>query len=217
MNETDGFRFDRVSIRAGDFTLDEVDFVIPSGAYAVLMGATGSGKTTILEATCGLRAISSGSIAIEERAIQTLPPAERLIGYVPQDGALFPTMTARRQIALPLELRGTDRTSALNRVAELAELVQIEHLLDRRPEGFSGGERQRVAIARAIAWKPQLLLMDEPIGALDEVMRARVLDALRAVHAHTGVTTVHVTHDPRDVEAISTMLFRLEDGRVSAC
>lgn len=217
MSDTDGLRFDRVSIRAGEFALDELTFVVPSGAYAVLMGATGSGKTTILEATCGLRAISNGSISIESRAIESLPPAERLIGYVPQDGALFPTMTARRQIALPMELRGADRPSALARAAELAELVQIEHLLDRRPQGFSGGERQRVAIARAIAWKPRLLLMDEPIGALDEVMRTRVLDALRAVHSHTGVTTIHVTHDPRDVEALSTMLFRLEDGTVHAC
>ena len=217
MTQLDGLRFDRVSIRAGDFELDDVSFAVPPGAYAILMGATGSGKTTILEATCGLRAIEGGTISIEDRTIDGLAPAERLIGYVPQDGALFPTMTARRQIALPLELRGTSRADALIRAKELAELVHIEHLLDRRPDGFSGGERQRVAIARAIAWKPQLLLMDEPIGALDEVMRARVLDALRVVHEHTGVTTVHVTHDPRDVEALSTMLFRLEDGTVSAC
>lgn len=217
MSDVDGLRFERVSIRAGEFVLQELDFVVPRGAYAILMGATGSGKTTILEATCGLRTISGGSIAIEDRSIETLAPADRLIGYVPQDGALFPTMTARRQIALPMELRGETRADALARAAELAELVHIEHLLDRRPQGFSGGERQRVAIARAIAWKPQLLLMDEPIGALDETMRARVLDALRVVHAHTGVTTVHVTHDPRDVEAISTMLLQLEDGTVSAC
>lgn len=217
MSQVDGFRFDRVSIRAGEFALRDVSFAVPPGAYAILMGATGSGKTTILEATCGLRAIEGGTISIEDRPIEGLAPAERLIGYVPQDGALFPTMTARRQIALPLELRGTSRADALIRAKELAELVHIEHLLDRRPDGFSGGERQRVAIARAIAWKPQLLLMDEPIGALDEVMRARVLDALRVVHEHTGVTTVHVTHDPRDVEALSTMLFRLEDGTVSAC
>ncbi len=212
-----GLMFETVSIQACDFRLVDIDFTVPEGAYAILKGATGCGKTTILEATCGLRSISGGSIRIGERAVEGLPPARRNIGYVPQDGALFPTMTAGRQIGLPLVLRGASRADAEQRAAELADLVEITHLLDRRPDGFSGGERQRVAIARAIAWKPDLLLMDEPIGALDETMRARVVSALRAVHAHTGVTTLHVTHDPRDVADLSTILYRLEEGRVERC
>ncbi len=212
-----GLRFESVSIQAGSFSLTDIEFDVPEGAYAILKGPTGCGKTTILEATCGLRSIIKGSISIGGRSIEELPPARRNIGYVPQDGALFPTMTARRQIALPLVLRGTSRADAERRAEELAELVEISHLLERRPDGFSGGERQRVAIARAIAWKPDLLLMDEPIGALDEAMRARVVSALRAVHGHTGVTTLHVTHDPRDVTDLSTILYRLEEGSVQRC
>ena len=206
-----------LSLSVGEFSLENVSFEVPSRSYCALMGKTGCGKTTILEAICGLRSVSNGSIRLGGRAIETLPPGRRNIGYVPQDGVLFPTMTALRQIALPLELRGASREAARARARELAELIDIVHLLDRRPQGFSGGERQRVAIARAIAWKPDLLLMDEPIGALDEVMRGRVVDALRVVHEHTGVTIIHVTHDPRDAEELATTLYQLDDGRVVSC
>jgi ABC-type sugar transport system ATPase subunit len=212
-----GLRFEGVSLRAGEFFIDELSFDVPHGAYAILMGATGSGKTTILEATCGLRAIQRGRISIGPVRIDLLRPADRVIGYVPQDGALFPTMTARKQIALPLEVRGTPRTQAEERAEELAEIVNVEHLLDRRPAGFSGGERQRVAIARAIAYPPKLLLMDEPIGSLDEAMRERVINALRSVHEHTGVTTIHVTHDPRDAVELGSIRLLLENGKVHAC
>lgn len=209
--------FEGVTIEVGDFRIRDVDFSVPEGAYAIMKGPTGCGKTTILEAICGLRPISCGSIRLGGRRIETLPPARRNIGYVPQDGVLFPTMTALQQIALPMELRGENRDSARARARELAELIDIVHLLDRRPRGFSGGERQRVAIARAIAWRPDLLLMDEPIGALDDVMRARVVSALNVVHQHTGVTIIHVTHDPRDVEELGNTLYRLEEGRVLSC
>jgi ABC-type sugar transport system ATPase subunit len=212
-----GLFFDDVSLHAGEFRLDELSFEVPPGAYAILMGATGSGKTTILEATCGLRPTTRGRISIGTERIDTLRPADRVIGYVPQDGALFPTMTARSQIALPLEVRGTPRAEAYERAKELARIVKVEHLLDRRPAGFSGGERQRVAIARAIAHPPRLLLMDEPIGALDEVMRERVINALRSVHELTGVTTIHVTHDPRDAEELGSIRLRVEEGKVHAC
>ncbi len=210
-------RFDDVSIRAGDFHLDGLSFTVPEGAYAIMKGATGCGKTTILEATCGLRNILSGTIEVGGRRIDQLPPARRNIGYVPQDGVLFPTMTALQQIALPLELRGLSRPEAAARARELAEMIDITQLLDRRPQGFSGGERQRVAIARAVAWMPDLLIMDEPIGALDDVMRTRVVKALGVIHEHTGVTIIHVTHDPRDVEDLATTLYRLAEGRVSPC
>ena len=212
-----GLRFEGVCVSAGEFSLRDLEFDVPSGAYAIFTGVTGSGKTTILESTCGLREIERGTIRLEGRRIDGLPPAGRHIGYVPQDGALFPTMTARRQIALPLEIRGTPASETAARVEELAELVDITPLLDRRPIGYSGGERQRVAIARAIAWKPELLLMDEPIGALDVRMRERVIAALRAVHAHAGVTTIHVTHDPRDVAELATCRLSLEAGKVRSC
>lgn len=209
--------FDTVTIRAGQFSLTNLTFQIPAGAYAILMGATGSGKTTVLEAICGLRSIEHGHITLGTERVDELSPGARGIGYVPQDGALFPTMTTRQQIALPLEVRGSSREEAYRRAAELASLVQVEHLLDRRPQGFSGGERQRVAIARAIAFPPRLLLMDEPIGALDEIMRERVLSALQTVHEHTGVTTIHVTHDPRDANEVGSMRLELKEGAITTC
>ena len=217
MSDAIGLTLENVSLHAGDFRLADLSFEVPPGAYAILMGPTGCGKTTLLEAICGLRDIDKGRIALGAERIDQLRPADRVIGYVPQDGALFPTMTAREQIALPLEVRGESREAAQQRATELAKLVRVDHLLDRRPAGFSGGERQRVAIARAIAHPPRLLLMDEPIGALDELMRERVLNAIRSVHEHTGVTTIHVTHDPRDASELGSLQLKLEEGRLAAC
>ena len=215
MSNPPGLHVEDLAIRAGDFHLEGLTFSVPEGAYAVLTGPTGSGKTTILESICGLRQIERGKITLGSRRIDTLRPADRIIGYVPQDGALFPTMTARAQIMLPLEVRGSDRSFAAARAEELARLVDIEHLLDRRPSGYSGGERQRVAIARAIAHPPQLLIMDEPVAALDETMRTRVLSALKSVHGSMGITTIHVTHDPRDTEELGSMRLALSnDGTI---
>lgn len=203
-----------VTVRSGSFRLEQLRFEVEPGAYAVLQGASGSGKTTILEAICGLRSIDSGEIVIRDARVDHLPPAHRGIGYVPQDGALFPTMTALRQIALPFELRGHGRAEAERRAGELAVMVGVEHLLPRRPRGFSGGERQRVAIARALAREPDVLVMDEPMGALDDAMRSRVVESLQGVHRHSGVTVLHVTHDARDVRDLANRVLRLEGGAV---
>lgn len=214
MTDPLGLDIQSLALRAGSFAHEGLSLQLERGTYALIMGGTGCGKTLLLEAICGLRQLEHGTIQINGQRIDQLPPAERHIGYVPQDGALFLTMTARRQIALPLEVRGETRTTVARRVNEVAEMVNINHLLERKPTHFSGGERQRVAIARAIASPPNLLLMDEPIGALDETMRARVLGVLQRVHEQTNVTTVHVTHDPRDPEALNGPVFRFQDGEL---
>src|SRR3990172_1817105 len=137
-------------VRAGSFLLDQISFEVPAGQYAVLMGKTGSGKTTLLEAICGLKRVLHGSIRLGGREVSRLRPAERGIGYVPQDKALFTTMTVREHLAFSLVLRCWTRPEIDQRVQELSELLGLQALLTRRPAGLSGGEAQRVALGRAL-------------------------------------------------------------------
>ena len=146
------------SLAAGSFRLDDLDLEVPPGAYAVLMGRTGCGKTTLLEALCGLQPLEAGTLRLGGRDVTDLGPAEREVGYVPQDGALFPTMTVLDHLAFGPRFRGWGKAEILARVYELASALEIEDLLWRRPRGLSGGERQRVALGRALASRPPVLL-----------------------------------------------------------
>jgi ABC-type sugar transport system ATPase subunit len=207
-------RFDQIAWHAGVFRLENVSFTVPTGSYAVLMGKTGCGKTTLLEILCGLRRPSGGRVLIGERDVTDLPPGERGIGYVPQDGALFPTMTVREQIgfALAIRQRLSEETSA--RVKELADQLSVAHLLDRLPQHLSGGERQRVALGRALAAKPNVLLLDEPLSALDEELRDDLATLLKRVQRELGLTALHITHSRREAEQLADVRLKLEAGRV---
>lgn len=208
-------QLDRVSICLGAFQLEDVSFHVPTGGYAVLMGKTGAGKTTVLEAILGLRPIQSGTIQLLGRDVTCLKPALRGVGYVPQDGALFSTMTIRDQIALALIIRKVPPSEVQRRVAALADLLGIGELLTRYPRGLSGGERQRVALGRALSFQPGVLCLDEPLSALDEETRGQMCDLLGQVRQETGVTTLHVTHNPTEARAMADCLFRLDDGRLA--
>lgn len=203
---------ENLSIQVGTFRLQQIGFDVPPGQYAVLMGQTGSGKTTLLEAICGLAPIESGRIRLMGTDVTSRRPAERGIGYVPQDGALFTTMTVREHLAFSLVLRKWSRQDVRRRVDELASLLGIGHLLDRPPRGLSGGERQRVALGRALACMPGILCLDEPLSALDEQTRAGMCDLLKNVQRHTGVTTLHVTHNRDEAELLADRLLILRDG-----
>jgi ABC-type sugar transport system ATPase subunit len=205
---------ENLTIHQGDFALRNVSFRIEPGQYGVLMGKTGSGKTTILECICGLRRMEAGRITLAGRDVTGLKPAERNIGYVPQDSALFTTMTVRRQLAFSLAIRGWARDAMAKRVGELAELLGIAHLLDRKPAGLSGGETQRVALGRALAFRPPVLCMDEPLSALDDDTRQEMYELLETVRTHTGVTTLHVTHNRGETQRLADRLLVLEDGVV---
>lgn len=207
-------QLDRVGVEVGNFAVRDISFAVPTGAYGVLMGRTGCGKSTLLEAICGLKPVASGRVLLDGRDVTSSKPAERGIGYVPQDGALFPTMTNRRQIGFPLEIRRRPRAEIAARVNELAGMLAIESLLDRRPFGLSGGERQRIALARALAPRPRTLLLDEPLSAVDEATRDGLIELLASVQSETGVTTLHVTHSRAEADRLADHLLRFEDGRV---
>lgn len=207
-------RIEDLVVQIGDFRLAGVSLEVPTGQYAALMGRTGSGKTTIVECLCGLRPIQSGKIFLAGKDVTQLRPAERGIGYVPQDGALFPTMTVRQHLEFPLRIHRWRPRAMARRTEELAELLSIEHLLKRRPAGLSGGELQRVALGRALAFEPSTLLLDEPLSALDDQTREQMYTLLNELQQHIGVTALHITHSRSEVRHLADLLFVVEGGRV---
>jgi ABC-type sugar transport system ATPase subunit len=209
-------RLEEIGWQAGAFQLRGASLEIPSGTYAVLMGATGTGKTTLLEIICGLRAGHTGRVWLGGRDVTDLQPGARGIGYVPQDGALFPSMTVREQIGFPLARRGRPRAAITERVAELAAQLGVGHLLERRPAGLSGGERQRIAIGRALASEPSLLLLDEPLSAVDEELRGELGALLKRVQRQHQLTVLHITHSRHEAAQLADLFFRLENGRLTA-
>jgi molybdate/tungstate transport system ATP-binding protein len=203
-----------ITVAAGAFILRNVSLSLDTGNYGVLMGRTGSGKTTLLEAICGLRPVNLGEVRIHGKDVTALSPAARGIGYVPQDGALFATHTVEEHLAFALRLRKWPATAIRERVAELAEALTIGHLLARKPHGLSGGEKQRVALGRALSFKPKLMLLDEPLSALDHEARQEIIGLLCSLKQQFGVTVLHVTHDRNEAARLADQLFLLEAGAV---
>lgn len=205
---------ENVTVRAGSFRLEGISFEIGSGIYAALMGKTGIGKTTLLEAMCGLRRIESGRVRVGGRDVTELRPRDRGIGYVPQDRALFPTMTVREHLGFAPSVRRWEPKAIANRVDELASLLGLGALLDRRPAGLSGGEAQRVALGRALAAEPDTLLLDEPLTALDEETREEMFLLLKSVRKRTLVTVLHVTHSREEARRLAERVLVLRGGAV---
>ena len=207
-------RLANIAIKQGEFKLSGIELELFSGQYGVLMGRSGCGKTTLLEAICGLRKIDQGKIILGDRDVTKLPPAERGVGYVPQDRALFPTQPVREQLAFALVLRSLGQAEISRRVEELAELLGLDELLDRLPDKLSGGEAQRVALGRALAHKPSVLCLDEPLSALDEELHDEMCKLLEHVNGQTGVTVLHITHSPSEANRLGGRHYQLVDGKI---
>ena len=200
-----------VGISSGAFSLRDISLTLQTGEYVALMGRTGQGKTTILEAIAGLRTVTTGEIFVEGTNVTHLPPAQRGVGYVPQDLALFPTMTVRENMAFALRVRGLPSEA---RVKLLADWLGVTALLDRSVAQLSGGEAQRTALGRALLFEPKVLLLDEPFSALDEDTRLEMHKVMAGVREKTGVTVLHVTHNRSEAQALASRVITIENGEV---
>lgn len=207
-------RVKKLCARAGEFQIEDISFEIPTGDYGVLMGPTGCGKTTILEAICGLKHVTGGHIYLMDREVTELPTGKRGIGFVPQDGTLFTTMTVRQHLAFGPKVHRWSKESINARVEELSEELGIDHLLGRKPFGLSGGERQRVALGRALAMRPKILCLDEPLSALDEDTHDEMTSLIKRVVAEYEITALHITHSRREAKIVADHVFFLTDGRL---
>ena len=192
----------------------DLDLTVHEGEFLTLLGASGSGKTTCLMMLAGFETPTSGTIRIHGRSVHDLPPRKRGIGVVFQNYALFPHMTVGGNLAFPLEVRGLDAEQRRERVRRALQLVRLAGLEDRRPSELSGGQQQRVAIARALVFEPSLVLMDEPLGALDRRLREEMQYEIRRIQRSLGVTVVYVTHDQQEAMVLSDRVAVFRHGRI---
>jgi len=193
-----------------DFSLD-----VAEGEFVSFLGPSGCGKTTTLRMLAGFESPTSGTIRIAGQDVTHVPTARRQVGMVFQAYALFPNMTVARNVAFGLRVAGMPGIEAANRVKEMLDLVQLGHLAARYPVQLSGGQQQRVALARALAPRPRILLLDEPLSALDARIRVELRDEIRALQRRLGITTIFVTHDQEEALSLSDRIVVMHDGRIA--
>ena len=203
-----------LALTAGNFRIDHLSLDLREGVFNILLGPTGSGKTLILESVMGLRHIQNGRIILGEKEIQNLPPEKRGIAYLPQDLALFPHLTVRENLRYGLRAQKKATADDENHLERLIEALKIRHLLRRYPQGLSGGEKQRVALGRALAPSPRLLLLDEPLAALDPSLKDEIQQLLLSLHRSLGFTALYVTHDLDEAYLLGDTISLLIDGRI---
>ncbi|HEY1923215.1 MAG TPA: sn-glycerol-3-phosphate ABC transporter ATP-binding protein UgpC [Tepidisphaeraceae bacterium] len=192
--------------------VDSIDLHIADREFVVLVGPSGCGKTTTLRMVAGLEEISEGIIKIGERVVNDVPPKSRDIAMVFQNYALYPHMTVYKNMAFGLKLRGMPRAEINKRVGEAAKILEIEHLMDRKPKQLSGGQRQRVAVGRAIVREPSAFLFDEPLSNLDAKLRVTTRAELKRLHQRLRTTTIYVTHDQEEAMTLGDRIVVMKDG-----
>ena len=199
----------------GDFAaVDNISLDIQQGEFLTFLGSSGSGKSTTLSMLAGFETPSSGEIQVEGKSLIKVPPHKRGIGMVFQRYSLFPHLSVRDNIAFPLSIRKLPAAERERQVDAMLKLVQLEQFAHRRPAQLSGGQQQRVAIARALVYEPRILLMDEPLGALDKKLREELQDELRHLHRRLGITIVYVTHDQEEAMRLSQRIAIFSHGKI---
>lgn len=194
--------------------VENVSLSVAAGEFVTILGPSGSGKTTLLKLIAGFEALDDGAITIDGDDITGLDPAERNIGMVFQNYALFPHMTVARNVGYPLAMRGVAKAEIAKRVAETLALVELPEYGERKPSQLSGGQQQRVALARAVVFHPRLLLLDEPFGALDRKLREQMQLEVRRLQRRLGLTTIFITHDQEEALVMSDRIAVMDKGRI---
>lgn len=208
-------RFDQLTKFYGSVgVVEQLDLGIEKGEFVSLLGPSGSGKTTLLMMLAGFTQPTSGKILVDGKAINAVPTHKRGIGVVFQNYALFPHMSVGENIAFPLQMRGVGKAEISERVAKALNMVQLSAMRDRKPSQLSGGQQQRVALARALVFEPGVVLMDEPLGALDKQLREQMQLDIRALHKRLGLTIVFVTHDQSEALTMSDRIAVFNKGRI---
>ncbi len=206
-------KIENVTKRFGStVAVDNLSTTIESGKLVALLGPSGCGKTTTLNMLSGILPVSEGKIFFDSKDVTSLPPEKRGIGLVFQNYALYPHMTVMQNICFPLEIKGLSKAKRISRANELAQLVHITALLDRKPAELSGGQQQRVAIARALAKQPNVLLLDEPLSNLDVKLRVEMREEIRRIQRQANITTIFVTHDQEEASSIADEVLLLKNG-----
>jgi sulfate/thiosulfate transport system ATP-binding protein len=210
-----GIEVTNVTKRFGDFVaLDDVSLTVPEGSLTALLGPSGSGKSTLLRVIAGLERADAGTVVISGQDVSGVPAQRRGVGFCFQHYAAFKHMTVADNVAFGLKIRKRDKQETSRRVDELLSLVHLDGLADRYPANLSGGQRQRMALARALAVEPEVLLLDEPFGALDAKVRKELRAWLRRLHEDVHVTTIFVTHDQEEAMEVAEQIVVFNEGRI---
>ncbi|MCX6011918.1 MAG: ABC transporter ATP-binding protein [Chloroflexi bacterium] len=201
-------------VKLNTFSLDSIRLEVIRGEYLVVLGPTGAGKTVLLEAIAGLHNITSGEIWLDDKNITLFQPEKRGIGIVYQDQALFPHLSVKENIAFGLRVKKLSKEIIDDKISKVSATLSIGGLLNRKPQTLSGGEQQRVALARALVMEPSVLLLDEPLSALDPELREKLQQELKKLHRQFGITIIHVTHDFEEAIMLGQRIVILNQGRI---
>jgi molybdate/tungstate transport system ATP-binding protein len=200
-------KLENIYLKKGSFEIKNISFSIKKNSYFIILGKTGSGKTLLLESIAGIQKVS-GNIYMNDKDITKLPPEKRDIGFVYQDFALFPNMNVRENIIF------SKKYNKKNNLKEIIGFLEIEHLLDRNIQNLSGGEKQRIALARAIYSNPKILLLDEPLSAIDPAFRTKIMEQLKQLINKFNLTIIHVTHNFREASFLSDEVAIMMNGEI---
>ena len=217
MSNSDSFvRFEKVdkSYDGEILVVKDLNLDVPKGEFLTMLGPSGSGKTTVLMMLAGFETPTSGEIYLDGNPISSIPPNKRGIGMVFQNYALFPHMTVRENLAFPLEVRQMQKSEIDEKVLNALSMVELQDFANRMPLQLSGGQQQRVALARSLVFEPRLVLMDEPLGALDKNLREQMQYEIKHIHEKIGITVVYVTHDQSEALTMSNRIAVFNDGKI---